>query len=103
MCLRFVFLLITRVASWLRLSRREETWKTAEIFASAPPGHRPAAPSRPPPEAELGGPGRARDPVRRDTANAPPGAAAAGQPGHHRALAPRHPPPPLGRQVHARQ
>src|SRR5207248_4422791 len=32
MCLRFVFLLITRVASWLRLSRREETWKTAEIL-----------------------------------------------------------------------
>jgi hypothetical protein len=25
------FLLITRVASWLRLSRREEEWKTAEI------------------------------------------------------------------------
>jgi hypothetical protein len=32
MCLRFVVLLITRVASWLRLSRREETWKTAEIL-----------------------------------------------------------------------
>jgi hypothetical protein len=32
MCLRFVFLLITRVASGLRLSRREETWKTAEIL-----------------------------------------------------------------------
>jgi putative transposase len=32
MCLRFVFLLITRVASWLRLSRREQTWKTAEIL-----------------------------------------------------------------------
>jgi hypothetical protein len=32
MCLRFVFLLITRTASWLRLSRREETWKTAEIL-----------------------------------------------------------------------
>src|ERR1035438_6160060 len=31
MCLRFVFLLITRLAAWLRLSRREETWKTAEI------------------------------------------------------------------------
>ena len=30
MCLRFVFLLITRVASWLRLSRREEAWQTAE-------------------------------------------------------------------------
>ena len=32
MCLRFVFLLITRGASWLRLSRREEAWQTAEIL-----------------------------------------------------------------------
>ena len=32
MCLRFVFLLITRLAAWLRLSRRDETWKTAEIL-----------------------------------------------------------------------
>ena len=32
MCLRFVFLLITRVAAWLRLARREETWKTAEML-----------------------------------------------------------------------
>jgi putative transposase len=32
MCLRFVFLLITQVASWLRLSRREEAWQTAEIL-----------------------------------------------------------------------
>jgi putative transposase len=32
MCLRFVFLLITRLAGWLRLSRREEAWKTAEIL-----------------------------------------------------------------------
>jgi putative transposase len=32
MCLRFVFLLITRVASWLRLSRREQAWQTAEIL-----------------------------------------------------------------------
>ena len=32
MCLRFVFLLITRLTSWLRLSRHEETWKTAEIL-----------------------------------------------------------------------
>jgi len=32
MCLRFVFLLITRLAAWPRLSRREETWKTAEIL-----------------------------------------------------------------------
>jgi transposase len=32
MCLRFVFLLVTRVTAWLRLSRREEAWKTAEIL-----------------------------------------------------------------------
>jgi hypothetical protein len=32
MCLRFVFLLTTRVASWLRLSRREEAWQAAEIL-----------------------------------------------------------------------
>jgi len=32
MCLRFVFLLITYSASWLRLSRREQAWKTAEIL-----------------------------------------------------------------------
>src|SRR6266576_3832419 len=32
MCLRFVLLLITRVASWLRLSQREEAWQTAEIL-----------------------------------------------------------------------
>ena len=32
MCLRFVFLLITREITWLRLSRREDAWKTAEIL-----------------------------------------------------------------------
>jgi transposase InsO family protein len=32
MCLPFVFLLITRLAAWLRLSRREEAWRTAEIL-----------------------------------------------------------------------
>jgi hypothetical protein len=32
MCLRFVFLLITRVAARPRLSRREDAWKTAEIL-----------------------------------------------------------------------
>ena len=32
MCLRFIFLLTTRVAAWLRLSRRGEAWKTAEIL-----------------------------------------------------------------------
>jgi putative transposase len=32
MCLRFVFLLITRLTTWLRLARREEAWKTAETL-----------------------------------------------------------------------
>ena len=32
MCLRLVFLLTTRLAAWLRLAWREETWKTAEIL-----------------------------------------------------------------------
>jgi putative transposase len=32
MCLRFMFLLITRLTAWPRLARREETWKTAEIL-----------------------------------------------------------------------
>ena len=32
MCLRFIFLLITRAAAGLRLSRREEAWKTVEIL-----------------------------------------------------------------------
>ena len=32
MCLRFVFFLITRAATGLGLSRREEAWKTAEIL-----------------------------------------------------------------------
>ena len=31
MCLRFVLVVITRLAAWLRLSRREP-WKTAEIL-----------------------------------------------------------------------
>src|ERR1035438_2854953 len=32
MCLRFAFLVITRVTTWLRLSQREEAWQTAEIL-----------------------------------------------------------------------
>src|SRR5580693_2379925 len=32
MCLRIVYLLITRSSSWPRLSRHEESWKTAEIL-----------------------------------------------------------------------
>jgi transposase len=32
MCLQFAFLLITRVTTWLQLSRRQEAWQTAEIL-----------------------------------------------------------------------
>jgi putative transposase len=32
MCLRFAFLLITRVTTWLRLSQREGAWRSAEIL-----------------------------------------------------------------------
>ena len=45
MCLRFVFLPITRVTAWLRLSRREDAWKTAEILDPPPPAPGPAAPA----------------------------------------------------------
>src|SRR5664279_21492 len=32
MCLRLVYLIVTRVFSWLRLSRRGQAWKSAEIL-----------------------------------------------------------------------
>jgi hypothetical protein len=67
----FVFLLIVRVAGGLRLSRREEMWKTAEILIlrlwgsitgsglgglpPAPPARRPATAAAAPPAAEPGG------------------------------------------------
>jgi hypothetical protein len=66
MCLQFVFLLITRVTMWLRLSRREETWQTAEILilrATSSPycnDGNCAAPR------ELGGPVSARGLAQRD-------------------------------------
>jgi hypothetical protein len=44
MCLRVMLLLTTRLAAWLRLARREETWKTAEILILR---HQLAAPDRP--------------------------------------------------------
>src|SRR5271166_6735258 len=65
----------------------------------APPARRPATTAATPPEAELGGPGTPGDPARRDTESPPPRASAAGHPGHDRALAPRHRPLPLGRNL----
>ena len=103
MCLRFVFLLITRLASGLRLSRREATWKTAEVLILR---HQLAVLQR-------------RQP-RRPKLNWADRALFAALPGvipkarrhglrllvtpdFDRALAPRHHPAPPGRQVHARQ
>jgi hypothetical protein len=75
-----VFLLITRVEAWLRLSRREDAWKTAEILIlrhqlTVLQRRRPCRPA-----AELGRPCLARGPARRDTQSAAPGPAAAGYP-----------------------
>ena len=88
MCLRFVFLLITRVTAWLRLSQREDAWKTAEILILR---HQLAVLQR----------RQSRRPnlnwadrallaalLGVDTQSAAPGTAAAGYPGHDRALAP---------------
>jgi hypothetical protein len=35
MCLRFVFFLITRMVSWLRLSRREEACGVPEVWVTS--------------------------------------------------------------------
>jgi putative transposase len=88
---------------WLRLCRREETWQTAEILILR---HQLAVlqrrqPRRPKLNWAVRAP--ARGPARRDTESAPPRAAAAGHPGHDRALAPRHRPARWGGPVRARQ
>ena len=93
MCLRFMFLLTTRLAVWLRLARREE--KDRRDLDPAPSARRPAAAAAAPPGAELGGPGTPGDPAQRDTESPPPWAASAGYPRHGPALASQHRPPPL--------
>ena len=65
-----MFLLVTRLAAWLRLSRREEAWKTAEIMILR---HQLAVLQRRQPgphDCGLGGPGTVRNPARRDTESA---------------------------------
>ena len=94
---------ITRTASWLRLSQREETWKIAEILLLR---HQLAVlQRRQPRRPDLDWADRALHATLLAVIpkGAPLRAAAAGIPGHDRALAPRHRPPPLGRQVHPRQ
>ena len=91
MCLRFVFLLITRCRR-LRLSRREETWKTAEILILR---HQLAVlQRRQPRRPKLNWADRALLAALLGVIpqSAPLGAAAAGHPGHDPALAPRHRP-----------
>jgi hypothetical protein len=102
MCLRLVFLLITRVASWLRLSGREEAWKTAEILIlrhqltvlqrNQPPRPNLNWADRALLAALLGAIPKTRRHRLRLLVT-----------GHDRALAPRPRPPPLGRPVHTRQ
>src|ERR1019366_6218471 len=128
MCLRFAFLSTARVFSWLRLSQREDTWKTAEILILR---HQLAGLPRRPGLSWADGPVPATLPSvipkalssRVNTApqallepkqrkgvgigpaltSAPPRDAAAGHTRHDPALAPRHLPPPLGGAVQARQ
>jgi hypothetical protein len=103
MCLRFVFLMITRLVAWLQLSRREQAWRTAEILNLR---HQlTVLQRRQPRHPKLNWADRALlttllGVIPKAWA---PRAAAAGHPGHDPALAPQHRPPPLGRQVRARQ
>jgi hypothetical protein len=78
MCLRFVFLLITRLAAWLRPSRREGGVEDRGDLDPAPPARRPATAATTLHDCRLGGPGTLRNPARRDTESAVPGVAAAG-------------------------
>jgi putative transposase len=103
MCLRFLFLLTTRLAAWLRLAWREETWKTAEILILR---HQLAVLQRQQPRhPKLNWADRALLAALLGVIpkSPPPRAAACGHPGHDPALAPRYRPPPLGGAVHARQ
>jgi hypothetical protein len=102
MCLRFVFLLITRVAGWLRLSRPKEAWMTAEILILR---HQLAVLQRQQPRRpKLTWADRA---LIAALLSVIPKARRQGLrllvTRHDPALAPHHRPPPLGRQVQERQ
>jgi hypothetical protein len=101
MCLRFVFLLITQVFRWLRLSRREDAWKTAEILTLR---HQVAILQHHQARPKLTWADRALLATLFGVIpRAPPLAAIAGHPRHDHALAPRHRPAPLGGAIRARQ
>src|SRR5712691_10518009 len=69
----------------------------------APPVRCPATAATDPLAPDLGGPGTARGPAQRDTESAAAGTAAARHPGDDPALAPRHRPASLVRQIQSRQ
>ena len=98
-----MFLLATRVAAWLRLSQREEASKTAEILILR--HHLAILQRRQPRRPKLNWADRA---LLATLLGVIPRTRRHGlrplvHPGHDPALAPRHRPPPPGRQVHARQ
>ena len=72
-------------------------------FASAPPGHRPAAPPGVPSQAETGRTGPCSRPCPASDRDRRQRLRLLITPGHDRALPPRHPPAALGGAVHARQ
>jgi hypothetical protein len=93
--LKLTFLIVSLAMSLLRLSRREAWWKDAEILMLR---HQLAVAQRERPRvhSRLTWPDRAC----RDAADRAPGRDAADRDsGHHRAVAPRHRPPPLGALV----
>jgi hypothetical protein len=84
MCLRFAFLLITRVTTWLRLSRRQQALLTAEILILR---HQLAVLQRRQPcRPNLTWADRAL--AQRDIESAAPGATAAGHTAANQARAP---------------
>ena len=101
MGLKLIFLVVSRVMSLLRLSRRESWWKDAEILMLR---HQLAVAERERPKARTRltwpGPGVAGA-ARRDGAGREPGRdAAARHSGHYLALASQHQfPPPVGTLV----
>src|SRR6266702_1153908 len=103
MCLRFVFLLTTRLAAWQPVVSASGDVEERRDPDPAPQARRPATTPAAPPEPELGGPGPDCGPSQPGPQGAPPRAAPSGHTRHGPALAPRHHPPPLGRTVQARQ
>ena len=93
-----LYLSISRPFGWLRLSQRDESWKSAEIRLLR---HQLTAPQRQqtaPAEHDLGRPGADRASARGHREASSLGPASDCDPEDRIGLAPRHHPPPLGSQ-----